>query len=202
MRGRRACRWSPELTVRSHAIASRPGIVAGLGVSLLVAGCAAPAASGASGVTVDASGFRITLPAGWEAQATDQREWPGSRTVLVASTQTLDPQCDEAGSGRECHTPVAALEEGAILIWWLSTTCAGGGCEPPNGERLLVGGREAARVEGSDLCAGLGASAEEAYIVAVSPQRLDAIVVCQRDAPASVLAQVRDALDRVDWRNP
>jgi hypothetical protein len=55
---------------------------------------------------------------------------------------------------------------------------------------------------GYNVCEGLGATIEEEYFVGVSQQRVDVIVVCQRDAPASVLAQMRDVLERVDWRTP
>ena len=82
--------------------------------------------------------------------------------------------------------PVESLDDGSQLVWWVTTTCAGAACELPDGERLLIGGREARRIEGTGLCDDLCATSEAAYVVAVSPQRLDAIVACDHDAPASV----------------
>jgi hypothetical protein len=39
-------------------------------------------------------------------------------------------------------------------------------------------------------------------VVAVGPQRLDAIVTCANDPPASVQAQLQRLIDSVDWRTP
>ena len=127
----------------------------------------------------------------------------GVAAVLAAliSTQNLDPQCDGPGV-RNCRSPVAALADGSQLVWWVTTTCAGAACELPDGERLLIGGREARRIERTGLCDGLGATSESAYVVTVSPQRLDAIVACDKDAPASVQAELQSLIDSVDWRTP
>jgi hypothetical protein len=97
---------------------------------------------------------------------------------------------------------VAALDEGSLLVWWIMTTCAGATCELPYGERLLVGGREARKIERTHVCDELGATSEVAYVVTVSPQRLDAIVVCDNDAPASVQDELRSMIDSVNWRTP
>ena len=58
------------------------------------------------------------------------------------------------------------------------------------------------RIERTGLCDGLGATSESAYVVTVSPQRLDAIVACDHDAPASVKAELQSLIDSVDWRTP
>ena len=149
----------------------------------------------------DGNGFRLRVPDGWQALATDPGSWRGGQTIAFISNQALDPQCDGPGVGN-CHAPVEALDAGSQLVWWITTTCAGATCELPDGERLLVGGREARRIGDTDLCEPLGATAEVAYVVAVSPQRLDAIVACDNDADASVQAQLQSLIDSVEWRTP
>ena len=149
-------------------------------------------------LAAERGGFRVTLPAGWDGRATEPSDWADHRTVAILSSQPLDPQCGANG----CTAPIAALPDGSVLLWWLSENCAGSACELPDGEALLVGGRQATQVGGSHLCDGLGATSETAYIVTVTPQRLEAIVVCGRDASEQLMAQARDLLEHVSWRVP
>ena len=155
----------------------------------------------AGGTAFDGDGFRVQVPAGWRAETTDPAAWRGGQTIALISSQALDPQCDGPGVSN-CRTPVAALDDGSLLVWWITTNCAGTACELPDGERLLIGGRETRRIESTGLCNDLGATSETAYVVTVSPQRLDAIVACDHDASASVQAQLQGLLDSVDWRTP
>jgi hypothetical protein len=141
------------------------------------------------------------VPDGWQALATDPHAWRGGQSIAFFSTQALDPQCDGPGV-TNCRTPVEALDDGSQLVWWVTTNCAGAGCALPDGERLLIGGREARRIARTGLCDDLRATSEVAYVVAVSPQRLDAIVACDNEAPASVQAQLQSLIDSVDWRTP
>ena len=143
-------------------------------MALVMAGCAATG-DGAHGTTLEGDGFRVRVPDGWQALAVDPDDWRGGQTIALISTQALDPQCDGPGVSN-CRTPVESLEDGSQLVWWVTTTCAGAACELPDGEPLLIGGREARRIEDTGLCDDLAATAEAAYVVAVSPQRLDAIV--------------------------
>jgi hypothetical protein len=168
--------------------------------AVLLVGAACTPSAEADGTRFDGQGFRVTVPPGWHALATERHAW-GGRTIAVISTQALDPQCDGPGASN-CRAPVAALDAGAQLVWWLTTTCAGAACELPDGERLLIGGREARGITSTGLCDSLGATSETAYVVAVSPQRLDAIVTCDNDAPASVRAELQSLVDSVDWRTP
>jgi hypothetical protein len=170
-----------------------------LALALLVAACSQPPGNV---LEVGRAGFRVTVPPGWDARGTDRGEWADGRTVALLANQPLDPQCRTSGSAQSCSAPLASLGEGALLVWWLSENCAGIRCEPPDGERLLVGGRPATRIGGSHLCASLGATSERAYLVTVSPQRLDAIVVCERNASEATQAELRDMLEHVSWRTP
>lgn len=161
----------------------------------MLAACSQPSGNV---LLAERGGFRVTVPDGWEARATEPAEWADRRTVAILASQPLDPQCHAAG----CSAPVATLNDGALLLWWLSENCAGGGCELPGGEPLLVGGRQATQVGGSHLCDALGATRETAYIVTVTPQHLEAIVVCDRNASDQQMGQVRDLLEHVSWRVP
>ena len=156
---------------------------------------------GADGTAFAGDGFRVRVPAGWQAEAADPEAWPGGQTLAFFSTQALAPQCEGPGE-RNCRTPVAALDPGSLLVWWVSAHCAGAACQLPEGERLLIGGREARSIGHSGLCDQLDATSEAAYVVAVGPQRLDAIVACDHDASASVRQQLQSLIDSVDWRTP
>jgi len=175
-------------------------LAAGACVAAVVAAGCAPTGDG-PGTTFDGDGFRVRVPNGWQALATDPHDWRGGQTIALISTQALDPQCDGPGL-TNCRMPVASLDGGSQLVWWVTTTCAGAACELPDGEPLLIGGREARRIEGTGLCDDLSATSEAAYVVAVSPQRLDAIVACDHDAPTSVQAAVQELIASVDWRTP
>jgi hypothetical protein len=158
-------------------------------------------AEDASGTDFEGDGFRVRVPDGWRAQATDPNAWRGGQTIALFATQAIDPQCEGPGASN-CRTPVDVLDDGSALVWWVTTNCAGGACELPDGERLLVGGREARRIQSTGLCDEIGATAEFAYVVTVSPQRLDAIVACDNDAPAAVQDQLQGLIDSIDWRTP
>jgi hypothetical protein len=172
-----------------------------LGVALVLGACSQPPGNV---LEVGRAGFRVTVPAGWDAQGTDRTAWADHRTVAILSSQPLDPQCGPAASAGpgSCTAPLAGLRDGAVLVWWLSENCAGAACEPPAGEQLLIGGRQATRFNGSHLCDALGATEERAYLVTVTPQRLDAVVVCDRHAGEQVMAQLHDLLEHVTWRTP
>ena len=89
-----------------------------------------------------------------------------------------------------------------MLVWWRSSNCAGSGCDLPEGDRLLVGGRQAVKTGGTHPCDVLGATRQEVYMVTVSPQRVDALVVCDRDASPAVRDQLAQMLEGVGWRTP
>jgi len=169
-------------------------------MALLLGACGAPA--GGSYLRADDAGFRVPVPDGWHAQDAKRQEWADQETVALLSSQPLDPQCDPVGSATSCTLPVGALDHGALLVWWRSAYCAGGGCQLPSGESLLVGGRQAVRISGTHLCDGLGATAEYTYLVAVTPQRVDALVTCERDAPEALRTQLANMLEHVEWHTP
>jgi hypothetical protein len=196
MRGRPASRSTPDAAKRSEVLRR----AASLCLAGVLAACA-PGGEAVDGRAFSGDGFRVRLPPGWRAEATDPDAWRDGQTIALMSTQALDPQCDGPGVSN-CRTPVPALGDGSQLVWWVTTTCAGAACALPEGERLLIGGREARRIESTGLCDDLGATSETAYVVTVSPQRLDAIVTCGNDASAPVRAQLQSLLDSVDWRTP
>jgi hypothetical protein len=172
---------------------------AALALALILSACSQPSARV---LDAEAGRFRVAVPNGWDAQATDPADWIEHRTVAILSSQTLDPQCAASSSRGGCSVPVNSLADGSVLVWWLSAICAGAGCDPPEGERVLVGGRQASKVGGSHLCDALGATREQAYFVTVSPQRMDVIVACDRAASEATMAQLQDMLEHVSWRTP
>jgi hypothetical protein len=172
-------------------------------ISLWLIACGGSLPSGDRTLSVDEAGFRLEVPAGWHAAAADRERWPGRQTVAYLSNQPMAPACSDDPAEPICTAPVETLRDGGLLMWWLTTTCAGPACDPTGDDRLLIGGRPAVRaVDAYDFCDGLGATIEEDYLVAVSPQRVDLIVVCQRDADTGAVAQVHEVLERVDWRTP
>ena len=176
-------------------------VATALGLAAMAIAACGPIGEAAGGAIFEGDGFRVRVPDGWQALATDPHDWRGGQTIAFISTQALEPQCDGAGVSN-CRTPVEALDDGSQLVWWVTTNCAGAGCTLPDGERRLVGGREARRIERTGLCDDLAATSEAAYVVAVSPQRLDAIVTCANDPSASIQAQLQGLIDSVDWRTP
>jgi hypothetical protein len=170
-------------------------------VATLVAACGATNSENQPTVlTVDHAGFQLTVPDGWSAQAANNIVGP-LQTVAFLSSVDLDMKCTGSGTGRHCRVP-RAIDDGSMLVTWLAAFCAGTSCTPPAGQPILVGGREASLVNDTDLCQPLEPTKEETFFVAVSPQRLDAIVVCERDAPAAAETALREMLEHVEWRTP
>jgi hypothetical protein len=167
---------------------------------VVLAGCGGAQLTGAAVLAVEHAGFRVPLPDGWYAETTNEAAGQ-LRVVAFLSNEPLGVDCTGSGEARRCSHP-ATLGEGGVLAWWFAAFCAGVDCTPPEGDALLVGGREASRRAGSTVCNRLDATSGETYVVAVSPQRLDAIMVCERDAPASAREELADLLEHVDWRTP
>ena len=169
-------------------------------VAALLIGCGGSGGSAPELLRIEHAGFRLTLPDGWSAEPVNNIEGQ-LQTVAFLSNLPLDLECNGTGADRHCREP-QELTEGSLLVTWLAAFCAGSSCVPPPGQPILIGGREASLVSGSAVCAELEPTAEQTYFVAVTPQRLDAIVVCKRDAPESADTALRDMLEHVDWRTP
>jgi hypothetical protein len=166
--------------------------------AMMLGACGGPQASDPAMLSVDYAGFRLRVPDGWSAEATNNSEGQ-LQTVAFISNLPLDLRCRGQAAKRSCSRPTS-LEEGSLLITWLAGFCPA--CSPPPGEPIVVGGREASLVDGSTICEPLEPTDDETYFVVVTPQRLDAIVVCKRDAPAEADATLRDMLEHVEWRTP
>jgi hypothetical protein len=169
-------------------------------IVILLAGCGGQRGTGEAVLVVEQAGFRVPMPDGWYAETTNEAAGQ-LRVVAFLSNEPLALDCSGAGAARRCNHPTT-LVEGSLLAWWFAASCAGVDCTPPEGEAMLVGGREASRIAGTAICDELDATTGETYVVAVSPQRLDAIMVCGRNAPASALDELADILEHVDWRTP
>jgi hypothetical protein len=166
--------------------------------AVLLAACGGEQASEPPKLAVDYAGFRLTVPDGWSAEATNNSEGQ-LQTVAFLSNLPLELRCTGEGASRHCREPTS-LAEGSLLVTWLAGFCPA--CRPPVGEPIVVGGREASLVDGSTICEPLEPTDDETYFVAVTPQRLDAIVVCKHDPPAEADAALRDMLEHVEWSTP
>jgi hypothetical protein len=171
---------------------------------LLVAALVACSAGSpaALGTAFEGPEVRFVAPPGWELRTSgDTRFGPWLGVAHIANQPLRDP-CSGGDPG-VCPGPVEGLRDGGLLLSWFSRHCAGPQCERPTGELTTVGGRITSIAEVSVIaCGAIGQTEETAYWVAVSPQRLDMIVVCARHPSAATLAALRGFLDAVDWRTP
>ena len=159
------------------------------------------AADPAESSRLDQAGFRLTVPAGWSAEPANSIEGQ-LQTRRLPLELAAQPAMHRAAAPNVTAESRSALADGSMLVTWLAAFCAGPPATPPVGQPLLVGGREASSSAGSTVCAPLEPTEDEPTSWRSRPQRLDVIVVCQRDAPESVVAQLRSVLERVDWRTP
>jgi len=182
---------------------SRRWLVALLAGLTLLTACRTPTSPAFENyLDLGPAGFRLPVPDGWGAAPAALAEVGGRRLVAYLSNQDLQVDCADPADQSTCLAPVPHLADGALLALWTTANCAGPACELPAGDRLPVGGREATRQLGTSICGSIGATREIAYVVQVSLQRLDTILSCDRNAPASVRQTLLDALAAVDWRTP
>lgn len=168
---------------------------------VLLVACGGPGYA-AGGPRWDADGIRFDVPTGWQLRPSSAVRTSASGRLLYLATQPLADDCSGSGEMRACRLPIDALEEGGLLLWWHRTDCAGTACSLPDGTLTRIGDREAVMVDPADGCGQIGQTDASAWLVQVSPQRLDAIVVCTRDAGEQTMATLRALLAAVDWRTP
>lgn len=169
-------------------------------LAALLAACANDASSGPAGVAFEGEGVRFTAPAGWHVEGTGAAAG-GAHWLVYVATQEIHDRCGASPSG-SCLPPLDELRSGGVLIAWYTRNCAGPDCTLPDGGVTRVGGREAATTVGHDSCGTIGETEETDYHVAVSPQRIDTIVVCGREVSETTHQTVRLFLDAVVWRTP
>ena len=169
-------------------------------LAALLAGCGSTESSGLQGVHFEAEGVRFTAPLGWLVEPAQGASFGGHWLVYVA-TQEVHDSCT-ADPSAPCPPPLEELAAGGVLIGWYTTTCAGPDCTLPDGQPTRIGRREAVRTAGHDACGGIGENEESQYLVAVSPQRIDTIVVCGRSTSEATRATISTFLDAIEWRTP
>src|SRR4029077_519057 len=118
----------------------------------------------------------------------------GGHWLLFLAAQGVDDNRPPGPAGPR-PPPLEELSNGGVLIAWYTTPCAGPDCTLPDGQPTRVGRREAVVTGGRDACGGIGQTEETQYVVAVSPQRIDTIVVCGRNTTEPTRQTVRDFLD-------
>jgi hypothetical protein len=166
----------------------------------LLAGCGTGQSSGPAGIRFEAEGVRFTAPGGWLVEPARGASFGGHWLVYVA-TQEVHDSCT-ADRSDPCPPPLEELSNGGVLIAWYTTTCAGPDCTLPSGEPTRVGRREAVKTGARDACGGIAQTEETQYVVAVSPQRIDTIVVCGRSTSEATRATISSFLDGIEWRTP
>lgn len=186
--------------MRSPRARFAAAVVGGLAIALMA--CALPAVSGDGPERWDRDGVRFSVPAGWELLGSTAAASGGSRRLLYLATQPMHDDCTTTAYAQTCNLPIDQLEPGGVLLWWHTTACAGPACSLPDGDLTQVGGRAATAVSPAEGCGQIGQTDASAYLVAVSPQRLDTIVACSRDASAATVETLRAFLDAVEWRTP
>lgn len=167
----------------------------------ILTSCAGAQPSGPQGIRFEGEGVRFSTPIGWHLQPTDAAVLGGGHWLVYLATQELHDQCGADPSG-PCPAPLEELAVGGVLIGWYTVNCAGPQCTLPVGELTRVGAREAAFVTSRDSCGGIGQTEEADYLVAVSPQRIDTIVICGRETSEATRQTIRAFLDGVVWRTP
>lgn len=170
-------------------------------LAALLAACSAAQPSGPQGIRFDDEGVRFTAPIGWEVEPSGASTAAGGHWLVYLATQAMHDRCS-ADASEQCLPPLDGLTPGGVLIAWYTMNCAGPDCTLPDGQPARVGGREAAVVAARDACGAIGQTEEEQYLVAVSPQRIDTIVVCGRGTSASTRQTIRAFLETVVWRTP
>lgn len=167
----------------------------------MLAACSATEPAG-SGTPFDGSGIRFVAPPGWDVRRSSElRFGPISRVAYIAN-QPLHDDCT-SHDPQACPGPIGQLRDDGVLLSWATTNCAGPQCVPPDGALTTVGGRMATIVDlPVTVCGAIGSTKAMAYQVAVSPQRLDTIVVCARSPSGATRLALATFLGAVDWRTP
>lgn len=159
----------------------------------LIAGCATPAPPGTP-VAID--GVRLVVPPGWDSRLDPTGVNDGRHLLGWVSSEPLDAGCQPAS----CSSPVSAVAEGGVVVWWFSYNCLPN-CQLPDAGRTMIGGREAAREVTPGTC-GIDAVQREIITVRVTPQRTDVLVACSGRAPAAALRQLEALVASIAWTVP
>jgi hypothetical protein len=166
----------------------------------LLAGCTGATSSG--GTPFEADGVRFEVPSGWSVRESRLVSRGAVRVLLYIANQPMRDDCLNDPSGESCQLPIDELPRGGIFMWWRTDACVAAGCNLPAGESLAVGRREAVRAVAPGACAGMEVTGEQLVAVAVTPQRVDTIYICERDPEAAGMADVQSILDSIVWRTP
>jgi hypothetical protein len=167
---------------------------------LMLAACSPSPPGASAGTRWDVQGVRFTAPTGWAVRAGGET-LPGATALAVISNQPVQ-NCAGEGERASCLPPITKLQTGGVFIAWYETHCVAAGCDLPAGDQFLVAGRVAVRYPGPGLCDQLLATDEEAVAVTVSPQRVDLIITCTRDADDAARDAVATMFDSIQWRTP
>ena len=176
-----------------------------MAVAALLAGCASssthPVPGGAS---FQDDEVRFVAPTGWEVRSSGAESYgAGGAIRLYLANQPLRQDCPVGDPAAVCESLLGdGLRPGGMLVVWLSASCVAKGCDLPPASLIAVGNRQGVRLPLTDGCEGTGFTERSAYYVTVTPQRVDALLVCARDPSDATRSAFLGFLDAVDWRIP
>jgi hypothetical protein len=89
-----------------------------------------------------------------------------------------------------------------MLIIWHASTCVARSCELPPGQLIEIGNRQGVRAAMTYGCEGIGYTERSAYLVTVTPQRVDVLWACARRPSDATRSAFLGFLDAIQWRIP
>lgn len=174
-----------------------PGWLAGV---VLLTACATthPVPGGPS---FESDAVRFVAPTGWEMLEPTAPANGTSPVVIYLANQPLRGECGPVEAS--CMGPLAdPLRPGGVLVTWAARLCAAQLCNLPSAPLVAIGNRQGVEVFSDAGCEGTGFTERVAYYVTVTPQRVDILLVCARDASDATRSAFRGFLDAIRWRIP
>ena len=174
------------------------------GAALLV-GCASSTTHPVPGGTsFQDDEVRFVAPTGWDVQPSRAESFgSGGAIRLYLANQLLREDCPAGDPTTVCESVLGdGLRPGGVLVVWLSASCVAKACDLPTAPLIAVGNRQGVRLPLTDGCEGTGFTERSGYYVTVTPQRVDALLVCARDPSDATRSAFLGFLDAIHWRIP
>ena len=173
-------------------------------LAILVVACSTNVHPQPGGPRFDHDDFRFRAPTGWFGRFSTE-EPSGRQRVAYLANQTLHDDCvpDARLMGQICDWPIdGGLRPGGILVTWIEQTCVARSCALPDEPLLAIGNRVGVLLPPDGGCEGLNYTDRFAYMVTVSPQRVDVLLACARDPSDATREAFLGFLDGIQWRVP
>lgn len=132
-------------------------------------------------VTYSSPDLSFSHPAAWKAYPYTGAGEFHFHPLVYLSTQAIHDPCSTQGDMTSCGFPVKRLAPGGVLAFWQTTETPVTGPVEPNGTRIKVGSRPAARQEtAKGECESIGADRTIRVVSDVSQQNLTLFTACLR----------------------